>query len=189
MVWARALVLLLLSSAACRADPAFTLDQLEFQGWMARQRQGPATEVYIPLGTGYLFQTPATDDAEQVIGAWVAAHPKAEVIVVDRELATTRLPKVYFSYILVQDGMENLNLTLVRQGIFPAWIMRDPVDAMSGVPRANESDEYYPKRLVTDVAYAVFVKQVLDAEAAARRDRKGIWSWVYQDRRREWHLE
>ncbi len=156
---------------------------------MARRKQGPKTEIYMPLGTGYLFQTPATDDAEQVIETWVVAHPTAEVTVVDRELATTRLPKLYFSYIWIKDGAENFNLTLVRQGIFPAWIMRDPVDALSSQPGADETGEFFPKRLVSDVAYAAFVKQALDAEAKARRDRRGIWSEAYRERRKDWHLE
>ena len=50
MFWVRVLFVLALSSTACLADPAFTLDQLEFHGWMARRKQGPETEVYVPLG-------------------------------------------------------------------------------------------------------------------------------------------
>jgi hypothetical protein len=189
MTWVKALVVLILSSTTCLAEPSLTLDQLQFDGWIGKQRQGDQTEFYVPLGIGYLFQTPQSDDAEQVIATWIADHPKAVVTVVDRELVSTRLPKIYFSYVWVQDQDENLNLTLVREGVFPAWLMIDAVEATQMTGKSDLADAYSPQRLVTDVEYAVFIKQTHDAEAAARRDRKGVWSDAYTDRRKEWHLE
>src|SRR5262249_13182545 len=105
---------LLLSCNICLADPTLTLRQLEFQGWTGAARQGDPTTVYSLVGTGFYYETPATDDAEQVIAAWIAAHPDAAVTVVDREPVTTVDVRAYHVYLWLQDGDANLNLSLVR---------------------------------------------------------------------------
>jgi hypothetical protein len=79
----RVLLLLVLGPATCFADSALTLHQLEFKAWFGQQRLGGSSTMYCLLGVGALFQTPATDDAEQVIATWIAAHPHAEVTIVD----------------------------------------------------------------------------------------------------------
>lgn len=184
----RVFLLLVLSTATCFADSALTLRQLEFKAWFGQQRLGGSSTMYCLLGAGALFQTPATDDAEQIIASWIAAHPDAEVTIVDRELASTR-DNFYSSYVWVQDGEDNLNLSLVRQGVVPAGVMADGIAYLSTLPDVDKTDKYFPKRLVSDVQYEIFFQRAVEAEALAIKERKGIWSDYYRERRRMWGIE
>ena len=174
MVWIRATLLLLLSAQLCCADPSLTLRQLEFKGWFGARRGDPTT-VYNLLGCCYLLNTPIADDAEKFAAAWISIHPDAELTIVDRAPMTIG-GDVFQSYVWIQDGDENLNLFLVRQGLVPGGVMQDGVAYLSTLPDIDETTKNFPKRLISDAQYDAFMKRVIDAEAVAAREHKGIWS-------------
>ncbi|HVO03905.1 MAG TPA: hypothetical protein VMT54_17015 [Candidatus Cybelea sp.] len=189
MPWLRACLLLVLGCNLCLADPTLTLRDLEFRGWLASKRAGDPATVYTLLGTGFYAEPPATDDAEQVVAAWIAAHPDASVTVVDRALVVTADVRSWQAYVWVADGAENLNLALVRQGVFPAAVMTDGVAYLGALPNIDKTSDTFPKRLVADADYAAFAQRAREAEALARQEKLGIWADAYKDRRQAWGIE
>lgn len=190
MHFVRAILLLLISTQVCSADPPLTLGQLKFKDWFGHQRHGDQSTVYVLLGCGFFFQTPVADGAEKIITDWITAHPDARVTVVDQSRPFVD-PKVnaFMSYIWVQDGDVNFNLWLVRQGLFPAGVMADGVAYLSTLPDIDRNGPNFPKRLVSDAEYEAFFQRAIEAEALAAKERKGIWSGAYDERRLEWGLE
>jgi hypothetical protein len=108
------------------------------------------------------FRAPTSEDYEDLINAWLAKHPGADVIVV---YTSGRLwTKFAFSkrkWVWAVDGDDNLNIHLVRWGGCEAWTML-----------LEKGDKAH----VTRKEYEAFVEKVIDAESLAKKERLGIWS-------------
>jgi hypothetical protein len=68
--------------------------------------------------------------------------------------------------------------------VVPAGVMADGIAYLSTLPDVDKTDKYFPKRLVSDVQYEIFFQRAVEAEALAIKERKGIWSDYYRERRR-----
>jgi hypothetical protein len=177
----RAVVLTVLLSAVCFAEPMFEAKQLHFKSVLG-SRAGDKT-VYCLLGLG-LFRTPRTDDVDQLVTAWLPNHPNAQVTLVDTAQVMGRPGSIMaggsMQYVWVEDGDENLNVFLVREGALVAGVMADPASVMSSLKEPLEAWEKQPTRLVSDEKYAAFLKRVAEAEELAKRDKRGLWSEKYK---------
>jgi hypothetical protein len=192
MRWLYASLLILFVSNTCAAETPLTLKQIEFKLWFGQQREGPRDTLYVLFGCCYMLNAPIAKEAPPVIAQWIAAHPDAEVTVVDRAAMFAdekRDGSASFAYVWIQDGDENLNLTLVRQGMVPAGVMTDGAAYLSTVRDLDQNSRTYPKRMVTDVEYEAFFERALAAEALAIKEGKGIWSDRYKEDREIWGLE
>jgi hypothetical protein len=96
-------------------------------------------------------------------------------------------------FVWVEDRRDNLTLSLVQQGFYPAAAFQDMVardqefratqertTLETGMPIDKRGFEFpvenQPRRLVSDADYADRVKQASTAETDARRLQRGIWS-------------
>lgn len=185
-VWLLAAACLLASmasSAALASDAsAFPVDQLKLTSILARRAADVNT--YVLVGTGF-FRVLRTDDADEAVARWIGAHASA-VVTPESSISGGRMGPLVYAW--VSDGSENLQVSLVRDGIFPGGAMVDPVEYLTSIQSAAHLDPAssdFPKRLVSDEAYASFRKRVVEAETAAKQDGKGVWSDRYKDLREE----
>jgi hypothetical protein len=117
--------------------------------------------IYILMAQGG-FRAPTSTDYEDLIKAWIAKHPNADVIVVyTLDGALTRFPDSKSKWAWVVDGDDNLNIQLVRSGGCEAWTMF-----------LAKGDKAH----VTRKEYEAFVEKVIEAESLAKKERLGVWS-------------
>jgi len=164
----------ILVSTTCFAETSFDVKELHFKSIFA-QRNGENT-VYCLLGNGF-FVAPRSNNVDQQISKWLAAHPDAHVIVVDTTPTGGKLGTI--NYVWIESGGENLNVALVRNGGFRGGVMADPVEYISALRAASDvasTIKASPQRLVTKEEYEVFRQQIVDAEQMAKNEKKGIWS-------------
>jgi len=101
-------------------------------------------------------------------------------------------------YAWAVDGEANLNLVLVRNGIYPGIAMLDGthfsqvLQSSKGVPyvevlgaqeRLGNPTRVPSRRLVSDLRYEDFLKRLIAAETTARAELKGIWSDKFKRQR------
>ena len=192
MRWISACLIFLFLSSPSWAEPPLTLKELEFKLWLGSKREGPKDTMYVLLGCCWMLNTPMTDDGPQVIARWIAAHPNAIVTVVDQSQMFAdekRDGRGIEAFVWVQDGDENLGITLIREGIIPSGMMADGVAYLDHIKDLDRNSPTYPKRVISDAEYEAFMKRALNAEAVAVKERKGIWSDRYKEEREIWGLE
>jgi endonuclease YncB( thermonuclease family) len=144
------------------------------------------------LGNGF-FRTISSNDEGVLIPEWVRNHPNAKAVPVSIIGEGSKMP---IAYIWAVDGDENLNLALVKKGVFPGSVMLDAVhsDILSkgSRDRANieagaayarklnpnlpEAKESPPRRLIQNSSYESFLKDLAKAQDIAREQKNGIWS-------------
>lgn len=108
------------------------------------------------------FRAPTSKDYEDLIKAWLAKHPGADVIVVyTLDGALTQSPDSKSKWVWVVDGDDNLNIHLVRSGGCEAWTML-----------LAKGDKAH----VTRKEYESFFEKIIEAESLAKKERLGIWS-------------
>lgn len=192
------LVLALLCGASFGQE-AFPLKELKFQKFFG-QRTGDAT-MYCLLGNGY-FRTISSGEEDALISEWLAMHPNAKAVPVS---LIGDGSKFSIAYIWAVDGAENLNLSLVKRGAFPGSVMldavhfealsrgsRDRVSIEAGAayakklnPGQPEQKEIPPRRLIQDVTYEAFLKDLGAAERTAQTQKSGIWADKFKELRGE----
>lgn len=165
--WTAAILLFL--AGAAHAQEAFPVSELRFKIIFGSRAHDDA--IYCLLGNGF-FRTPESGEEDSIVKAFVAAHPLAQVVPVTMTVPT---PPHKMIYVWVEDGEDNLNITLVREGAFPGPVMLDAVGA--GLAALVKDKPY---RLIADDRYEAFIERVKAAEEAAKRERKGVWSEEYQ---------
>jgi hypothetical protein len=184
MLLIRAVVLAMLFCGVCFAEPMFAAKQLHFKSLLG-SKAGDKT-VYCLVGLG-LIMAPRTDDVDQLVTAWLSDHPNAQVTLIDTSQPIGRPGSAMGSiggslqYIWIENGNENLNVFLVREGAVPAGVMADPASFMTSLKQPLAAWEKPPTRLVTDEKYDDFMKRVVEAEELAKRDKKGLWSGKYKE--------
>lgn len=183
----------ILFAAVCHssfAQQVIPFKELVFQG-LSGFRPGETVEYFL-FKRGFLRSVRQADESA-LISEWSTLHPAAEAIPVSILGDRSRFPIVYVWAI---DGEENLNLHLVRQGIYPALSMLDIpglARLIEAAPNAHYIQEVEPqnrlgnpgnvlsRRLVSQSRYERFVTQLLAAELAAHAESKGIWSEKFKD--------
>ena len=122
-------------------------------------RKGEPQTIYMLMSQGG-FLAPTSSNFKDLIKAWLAKHPNANVAVVyTLDGATKQSTKMKWVWVI--DGDENLNIHLVRMGGCSA-------DTMF----LNKGDKAH----VTKGEYESFIKKILEAESLAKKERLGIWS-------------
>ena len=185
-------LLIVMRAGLCGAQERFPARELSFERYYGQRKQDPTT--YILLGSGFI--RPMTTDIQgDFIKEWVAAHPDALAVPIcsERVTAPGRTPSSSV-YIWIEDKEQSLNVDLIREGIFPGGVMGDLVAAeaqyleeLRDPKRAAERvrvekdiaatpAEDLPKRLVSDADFSARLKRIEEAEAAARKEKKGVWS-------------
>lgn len=173
----------------CFSQQEFPLSELKFQGAFATH--AGESRLYSLLGNGFI-RTIRSDDEAAIVAQWRKQHPDAKAIPVSVIDANSKTPMVY---VWAVDGDDNLNLRLVRQGIFPASVMLDAVhfDRLSkGTSQRTAIEAGYaygqklkasihdeaapPQRLISEARYKNFLKQLVSAETDAQAQKNGIWS-------------
>jgi len=108
------------------------------------------------------FRAPTSKNYENLIKAWLAKHPSADVIVVyTLDGAMTQFPDSKMKWVWVVDGDENLNIHLVRLG-----------GCQAGTMLLDKGDKAH----VTREEYKYFSEKIIEAESLAKKERLGIWS-------------
>jgi hypothetical protein len=181
------------------AQESFPLNELKFMKFFG-QRDGDKS-TYCLLGNGF-FRTISSNEEDTAIRDWISKHPDARAVPVSIIGEGSRMP---ITYIWAVDGSENLNLLLIKQGVFPGSVMLDAVhfDALSkgardrvaieaGAayarkinPNLHQDKESPPQRLVPNSIYDVFLKELASAEASAQANKAGIWSDRFKELRGE----
>lgn len=177
-------IIILLIGPASFAQSAFTVDQLYFKLMFAR-KNGEPNNTYCLLGTGGILAM-RTKDSDSVVSSWIKNHPHAQVIKVTEASPARQDGTGALIYIWLIDGKENLNISLIRQGVFQAGVMYDSVDLSKvwkdAQPKSSQTTEH-TRRLVGDDQYQEFIKKVEEAEKLAKAEKKGIWSDEYKEER------
>jgi len=186
------LLLLLIAATAYSAEDPFPVGDLTVDGIYATRSGDPT--LYCLLGANTcrfkLPHNPWTTDPQ--IDSWLTIHPHAHVIPVSEQKQPIfpKGPQVHLVYIWIEDGMDSLNVSLIREGRYAASAMIDMVEAAQrsldemdadlrqrlDEERAQVPAENRPHRLITDSDYAAKMQLVMQGEQDARRDKKGLWS-------------
>ncbi len=174
----------LLACYAAVAQEAFTIDQLRFKSIFGTKADEP-DNVYSIVGSG-AFRAMRTKDSDSVVSTWLSNHPHAQVVKVSEMKPVMRNGTGASIFIWVMDGKESLNIFLIREGVFPAGVMRDTIDSfhhLKDTGGALPGEHPDLRRLVSDDQYKEFLKKVDDAEGHAKAEKKGVWSDAYKDER------
>jgi hypothetical protein len=122
-------------------------------------RKGEPQTIYTLMSQGG-FLAPRSSNFKDLVKAWLAKHPNANVVVVyTLDGATKQSTKM--KWVWVTDGDEKMNIHLVRMGGCSA-------DTMV----LNKGDKAH----VTKEIYESFINKLLEAESLAKKERLGIWS-------------
>jgi hypothetical protein len=134
---------------------------------------------YSLLGTGFLI-APMSADVDSMVSRWIAQHPLAIAtpigltgpMFVDQ-------PNTFLVFIWITDGDEDLNITLIRQGVIPGNTMVDPL-YFSQLLKSREHEPYnkstVDRRFISDSLYFSFLQRAMVADSLAQHERLGIWS-------------
>jgi hypothetical protein len=183
-------VLLVFLSGPSFGEDAFPLNELKFSKFFG-QRPGDKT-IYCLLGNGF-FRTISSNEEDVLIPDWLRKHPNAKAVPVS---IIGEGSKMAIAYIWAIDGSESLNLSLVRQGVFPGTVMLDAVhfDVLSrgtrdranieaGAdyarklnPNLTQDNESPPRRLIANSTYDAFLKELKSAQDMAQTNKSGVWS-------------
>lgn len=132
-----------------------------------------------------LFKSVGDDEEATMIAEWKRQHPNAKLVPVSILGEKSRHPLVFF---WATEGDDNLNLFLVKKGIYFGFAMLDTVQldqllknpkwvaTLEGMERAGNPKRIPSPRLVSDARYEDFLKQLVAAETAAQSESKGVWS-------------
>jgi hypothetical protein len=180
--------IVMLLALACRngvAQEEFPFNALVFQGASA-YRPGENVEYFL-VKRGFL-RGASPDEEAAMIARWTSEHPHARLVPVSVLGERSPLPMVYAWAV---DGEDNLNLLLVRQGVYPALVMLDTpqfeqllqrskhtgyAQGLAAQDRAGNPTGIPSRRLVPASRYDDFMKKLVAAETAAQADMLGIWS-------------
>ena len=185
----------MLLAMLCRigfAQEAFSFNELLLQG-ASGYRPGKNQEYF--LFNRAFPQGVRPDEEAAMITEWKSQHPGAKVVPVSILGEKSKMPIVY---IWAVDGEANLNLVLVRNGVYPALAMLDGTQ-LSQVLQSSKSTPYGQvldaqerlgnptgvpsRRLVSDPSCEDFLKRLVAAETTARVELKGIWSDKFKRQR------
>lgn len=192
-------VLLAILSSASFAQDAFPLSELKFHKFFG-ERSGDKT-TYCLLGNGF-FRTISSNEEDVVIQNWLSKHPNAKAVPVSLMGEGSKMP---FVYIWAIDGTESLNLSLVKQGVFPGTVMldavhfdflsrgtRDRANIEAGAAYANklnpnlrQDKEGPPQRLIPNSVYDAFLVNLKSAQDVAKANKSGVWSDKFKGLRGE----
>jgi endonuclease YncB( thermonuclease family) len=158
--------------------------------------------VYCLIGNGECLIPQDGGTADVFIANWLTAHPDATVIPISSEakLLPRGIQAQREVFVWIEDGLDSLSLSLVREGFYSAQAMTDMVDAekrmtdMEGKTLARDErtraqlekrrsrvpEEDRPRRLISDADYAERMRQVLAAEHDAKQNNKGRWAAAKQ---------
>lgn len=178
----------------CQAQHVSAAKEFTFEDLFAYRKENAGSRAYILLGSGWLRGISANDPG-QFIAHWLVAHPSALIRPVSRMGMTNTRTKLTAElvYIWAEDGENNLNVDLIRAGIFPAGVMADMVDNDNGLTKLLNGPELAsskaliekeraerpqdrPRRLISEDLYQKFCERIEAAERQARTDKLGIWS-------------
>jgi hypothetical protein len=192
-------VLLAILCSASFGQDAFPLSELKFHKFFG-QRAGDKT-TYCLLGNGF-FRTISSNEEDVLIPDWVSKHPNAKAVPVSIVGEGSKMP---ITYIWAIDGTENLNLSLVKQGVFPGTVMldavhfdilskgtRDRANIEAGAayarklnPNLPQDKESPPRRLIPNATYEAFLKELRSAQDLAQANKSGVWSDKFKELRSE----
>lgn len=182
------LTICVLLAVLCRtgfAQEEFPFKEVVFQG-ASGYRPGENFEYFL-FKRGFFRGVGAAEEAA-MIAEWTRKHPGAKVVPVSILGEKSSMPIVYF---WAMDGEDNLNLLLVRKGVYPALVMLDTVQfnqllrlsknapygrVLEAQERAGNPTGVPSRRLVSEPLYEDFLKQLVAAETAAQVEFNGIWS-------------
>jgi hypothetical protein len=180
--------MVMLLALVCRngvAQEEFPFKALVFQGASA-YRPGESVEYFL-VKRGFLRGV-GPDEETAMIARWTREHPNARLVPVSVLGERSPLPMVYAWAV---DGEDNLNLLLVRQGVYPALVMLDTPEfgqlmerskhtryakRLAAPERAGNPTGIPSRRLIPAPRYEDFMKKLVTAEAAAQAVMIGIWS-------------
>jgi len=181
-------VMLVVLALVCRtgcAQEEVPFKELVFQG-ASGYRPGENLEYFL-FAQGFV-QGVSPEEQAAIIADWTGQHPHARLVPVSILGERSPFPIVYAWAV---DGDDNLNLLLVRKGVYPALTMLDTPRFAQLVERAKparyakllaeQERQGNPtgipaRRLVPAARYDDFLKKLIAAEAAAQADMNGIWS-------------
>lgn len=195
------LVFLAALSSTCFGQE-FPFNELNFKGPFGT-RVG-SSGVYCLMGNGFI-RTIHSDEGATVVSEWQRQHPNARSIPVSIMDESSKAPMVY---VWAVDGEDNFNLLLIKKGVFPASVMLDAVQFNQLLQMSKETPprqaieaagyaygqkllgsthpvEAPPRRLISEVRYKEFLKQLVTAETAAQAEMNGIWSDKFKGLRDE----
>lgn len=174
------------------AQEAFPFNELVFQGPSA-YRPGTNREYFL-FNRGFP-QGVRPEEEAALIAEWRIQHPNAELVPVSILGEASRVPIVYSWAV---DGEANLNLLLVRNGVYPGIAMLDGthfsqvvqsskrmphVEVLDAQERLGNPTRVPSRRLVSASRYEDFLKRLIAAETEARAELKGIWSDTFKRQR------
>jgi hypothetical protein len=177
------LVFALSSSLTVRAQESFPANEIKFKEIIG-SRNGDKSAAYILLGTGF-FRVMSSDNVGLIIDHWLASHPNAQATPIS---ATPAGIFGQLIYVLIEDGEDCLNISLIREGAFPGGVMIDSVDSLREL-NLNLKKEEEPHRIMSDDRYNAFLKRVRAAEAEAKDHKNGIWADKYKEMREQENIQ
>jgi hypothetical protein len=150
---------------------------------------------YVLLGSDFI-RALSVGDPGVFVSNWLNAHPQATYTAISTLKSTnTRTHKRFeITYIWIADGASELNVDLVRHGIFAGATMYDMVDNARGLDRLLQNDPRLAdtraqiakeraaapndrsERLIPETDYNARLARIRRAEDSARAEKLGIWS-------------
>ncbi|HUC48286.1 MAG TPA: hypothetical protein VMA30_02810 [Xanthobacteraceae bacterium] len=177
------LVFALSSSFTVHAQESFPANEINFKEIIG-SRNGDKSAAYILLGTGFV-RAMRSDDVGLIVDNWLASHPNAQATPI------TATPMGKFGqliYVLIEDGEDCLNISLIREGAFPGGVMTDSVDSFRALNLKLKKEEE-PHRMMSEDRYNAFLKRVRAVEAEAKDRKNGIWGDKYKEMREQENIQ
>src|SRR5215510_1513999 len=107
---------------SARPAERYKASSITWEGHFGGRKEEPYN-IYTLMSRGG-FRAPTSKNYEELIKAWLAKHPSADVIVVyTLDGAWTQFPDSKSKWVWIVDGDDNLNIHLVRLGGCSAWTM------------------------------------------------------------------
>jgi hypothetical protein len=160
---------------------AFSLKEIRFESIFGYDKSD-SSNMFCILGQGF-FRTPRSDNSDSIIDCWLQNHQEALVIPISSIGPTvTDDPNSKMTYCWLIDGIDTLNIFLVRQGCFPGGTMQRPKTWKElekwEKELYNGTNKPDVKVYISEYIYKAFINQVIDAEKHAKLNKFGIWKEV-----------
>lgn len=166
------IIILITLSFSCSnsKNKQFTIQDYNFESWMGyRKNDFKKNHLYSLLSQGF-YKTTYASNLDSLIDGWIEQHNTALVSPIYTFITSKNDEK--FSFCLVTDKNDTLNLLMIKNGLVPASAMRIP----------DFNDEIELK--ITSNEEIQLLKALKNAELHAKNNKLGIWSDDYQKQSR-----
>lgn len=169
------IIILITSSISCSnsKNKQFTIQDYNFESWMGYHKNDfKKNHLFSLLSQGF-YKTTYTSNLDSLIDGWIEQHNTALISPIYTFITPKNDEK--FSFCLVTDKKDTLNILMIKNGLVPASAMR--------IPNFNDKKTKIEFKITSNEENQL-LKALKNAELHAKHNKLGIWSDDYQKQSR-----